>query len=519
MRVKLLALPRWGGIPNFFPSLALATLSSHLKRFSFKVSVDDLHIRAFHHNKTGGNPIDFSLMDDGIRLRKFCGGEDDGEILQFCQQLLSQVDIGKGDVIGLSVPEPHEHSALLGDAVARVIKEHTDADVVVGGEIYQMLDFFVASDNVDYVVPSSEGEAPLLRLLERLEAGKDVSEKLISTKRQPSIQDGHAFRTDCEEFPLPDYSESPLDLYRLRYNIPGIGGKPILLLPYRFVKNCLANCAFCMASASPYCVANDPSQVAEDLRILKRKYRTSDFVFFNTQANVSDNYTLNLIKAFKEQDLAISWIDCLSLINLNPVILSGLREVGLRKAIFGLESASEGMLKYIRKPINLNAVHDLLCQAQREGVWTEVELIAGLPHETDKDVQVTIDFIRRYEREISIFHLNPFRLVRSQFFLNPQEYNLRIVGGLQTVGASQGYPFDEIGGLGWREKQRQIQDAFHRIDMVIPQWKKKDVPLSFLYAINKSLDSRTDFDTFKSIMQQYGRDSTLDVKEVVSLGA
>lgn len=67
---------------------------------------------------------------------------------------------------------------------------------------------------------------------------------------------------------------------------------------------------------------------------------------------------------------------------------------GVRIVSFGVESGSDAVLRYFRKPVKARSISDSISHADRHGIFTVANLIIGAPCETDEDVSKTIEFLR-----------------------------------------------------------------------------------------------------------------------------
>jgi len=128
-----------------------------------------------------------------------------------------------------------------------------------------------------------------------------------------------------------------------------------------------------------------------------------------------------------------------------------------------MESASPKMLKYIEKGLTQTHAEKMLQASNKEGIWNELELIAGMPRERQEDVQITIDFIKRNKPYINYFYLAKYMLMNSKISLNPTKFgienireNIKNLKGIQQFNRR----FDEINGLRWPEKVKQIEQSY-----------------------------------------------------------
>lgn len=520
MKIKLITPPTLQGIkghslfPNLFPSLGVATLVSYLKESSIKVEADDLNIKLFHANKKKPK-IDLDIFQNYLTQvylsKKKISFMDNEKLYEETEKIVSLSDFKSIDLVGISIENLDTGSAFLVELIAKFIKEEYGSKIVIGGEIRSKLDIYQNSPYIDFIVLDSEGEKTLKQLILKLEQQKQDLPKNQSYEAKPYVN-RQQFNITQEGFICPDFLKLPLDLYKFKYDIPFAKKKKMLLLPYRFVKNCLFNCAFCAGSFSRRCVANDPLVVAEDLKMLKKRYHTEDFLFLNSNVNPTKKYIEQLIYSFKGNDLNVSWIDCANVLNLDKKSVQGLYEIGCKKIIAGVESFSPRMLKFINKPIQEKDLVNVLNEAYSIGVWVEFELIAGMPNEKAEDIKYTINSIRKYKGFVSKFHLNKFELKLSEFTKNPSKYCIKNIRINQDINATSQYTFDEDGGLKWPEKKVQIDKSYSLIDKEIPEGQKSGTILSFLYILNKFLRPKENFHEYLDLLNKY---NSYEIKKLI----
>ena len=142
-----------------------------------------------------------------------------------------------------------------------------------------------------------------------------------------------------------------------------------------------------------------------------------------------------------------------------------MRAAGAVKLTYGMETGSPRLLRYIRKATTIEKIQRWLDYSHRAGIWNHIELIGGLPTETEEDTQATVDFIGRNKDLIDTYSLNPFFLYRSSpFFRQAGKFGLKPHAAAgradyfnpDTQVGSFSERFDEAGGLKWEQKNRQI---------------------------------------------------------------
>lgn len=67
---------------------------------------------------------------------------------------------------------------------------------------------------------------------------------------------------------------------------------------------------------------------------------------------------------------------------------------GVRIVSFGLESGSDKVLEYFRKPVRSKSVAESMRYADKHGIFTVANIIIGAPCETDEDLGKTLEFVK-----------------------------------------------------------------------------------------------------------------------------
>ena len=495
MKVKLLFVPRLYGTEKHeytsehtcTPPLGIPTISSVLKNHGHIVDQDDLDARVFFHppSQGAGKGFDLAGFDDRGRIEAFLSSGRDEELEALADRLLAHTDLDGFDLVGLSLVGQHNFSAL-GSALvmAKRIKERKGALVVIGGlddhDCLLPFDRIVAFEPIDFAITGYGGE-PLLNLIYALE--NDLFNKIclerVSYRNKEHQDIPHYYRIGPDCFFRPDFDGLPLDLYRYETarHFPELvqeGAKegPVLVLPYVFTFGCPHRCAFCSEAIDKDFEMKPVDKVVTDLEALRRRYGTRYFFFLNTNINPTYKYAEAFADEVSRRGLDIMWSCCAQFRNMDERLLEKLRRAGAVRLIFGLETASPRLLEFIRKGFTVDAARRLLGEAHRLGIWNEIELISGLPHERDEDVDATVRFIHENAHAINYCNNNRFILKKSWLLHDPARFGLANVSRIEEPeeGDEEGlflHRFDEVGGLGWEEKKGQILAAFDRVNSAV----------------------------------------------------
>ncbi len=169
-------------------------------------------------------------------------------------------------------------------------------------------------------------------------------------------------------------------------------------------------------------------------------------------------------------NLDLQWCDCANFREIDENLLLKMKRSGAVRLVFGMETGSSRLLKYIRKGATKEKIQKWLRYAHSLGIWNSIELIGGFPTETDADIAQTNEFIRANSGVIDMYAINPFYLYkRAPLFEKPERYGIKLYdgdsdkdvdyfeadGGVGNVSER----FDEINGLSWKEKDAQIRNS------------------------------------------------------------
>lgn len=205
--------------------------------------------------------------------------------------------------------------------------------------------------------------------------------------------------------------------------------KKCMIIPYIFNYNCPYSCAFCVESdpESPKPIIGSVEQVINDLEQLSEKYNSPYFYFINNAINFSKNFIKEICQKIIEKGLNIYWSDCARFDNINYELLQLLYKAGCRKLVFGMESGSVGLVKRINKKIDLNYAEQVLQWCSEIGIWAELEIIAGIPTESEEEFEESFGYLKRNINNISFMTINRYiPMPGSVMYREHDRFNIQI---------------------------------------------------------------------------------------------
>ena len=483
-------------IPNFYgpevlstelnsvmlPPLAMGSIVSHLRAQGLSIGQDDLHIKIHYDNYFSEDleeKIDETIFFDDHRIIEYAKGKHDLGIDSIMERVLRKTEFAGYKIILFSLDSCSMNFShvMFSLCLAKYLKRRHNPIIILGGltyfpELMQKLE--CPWLDIDYVV-CGEGEKVLSELLFSL-CSSSLGGKTIARLSQRVLY--------ADKIPVPvkpDFDGLPLDRYRYRglrtdycrkkslsSIINEFNLSQIILLPVRFTKGCTNKCIFCASSSGGLIHITEPKIVAAWLEELQQKYNPAGYLFLNDTLNISKRYLDQLCDEIIKRKLKILWSDCVRVDRLDKNSIYKMRQAGCIRMVFGMETASKRMLEYINKDINLAHLEKMLYWADKAGIWTGIEIIGGIPYETEKDVSETIAFIKSNKKHIDALYYNAFNIKDSSLLHRyPEKYGLTNIFEISSYedGFSTfvKYGFDEINGLKWPEKRKQIIAALNKI--------------------------------------------------------
>ena len=274
------------------------------------------------------------------------------------------------------------------------VKSRSSVPVVWGGVHPTLLpEQTLANENIDIIV-RGEGEESFFALVKCLEQGGDLSGvKGIFYKENGQIKSTprRAF-IDLNAQPSPSYHLVDMDRYKVRlFGVDHVRFCSSRGCPYR--------CGFCynVVFSHKKWRALSPERTVEELTRLRREYGirgftlADDFFFFDLE-RVRKILTLIVENRL---DIVFSKLDTHGgeLSKLDDSFLELMHKAGCKTLVVGVESASERILKLIRKNISVADILDFNRRVQKFDIVTKYCFMLGFPTETRSDIDATVSFI------------------------------------------------------------------------------------------------------------------------------
>lgn len=209
----------------------------------------------------------------------------------------------------------------------------------------------------------------------------------------------HDFIEDLDEIPFYDYSLLDTAGYGLN---PTIGAYTSIdeksnSIPVMTSRGCTHHCCFCSSHtvhgrAMRY---HSIGRIRSDLIMLKESYQAKTIVFQDDHFMADKKRAHEIIAMLRDLQLSAFFPNSLALYALDRAMLEALKSVGVNQLVLSVESGSERVLREImHKPLNLGIVKRVVEDCRALGIYSDVNILIGLPGETRQDIEDTRAFLK-----------------------------------------------------------------------------------------------------------------------------
>lgn len=283
---------------------------------------------------------------------------------------------------------------------AKAIKQvKPDCKIVVGGwHASYMPDSLLSNPEIDYVI-MGEGERAMTELASALTnknekaipsiAGLSFRESSLNVKNQPK------FIENMDEIPYPARHLLPLELYDR--TIEFLNAEPADVMSVS--RGCVFDCGFCETRKlwGNMCRAFSPKRIIGEIKDLQSRYGTKGIYFINDNFTLRKKETSDLCNLMIAEKLDLEWV-CDTRVDLvNDELLALMAKAGCKTIWFGVESASERVLKRIGRNTKLQQVEDAFKLCKKNHIKTACSFMLGLPDETLADMEASLKFAKRID--------------------------------------------------------------------------------------------------------------------------
>ena len=247
-----------------------------------------------------------------------------------------------------------------------------------------------------------EGEKPMLELLQAHNRVTCLggSPSWITEENTLQKQDvTHNFIDDLDEIPFLDYELVNIKNYDLNPTMSYYTSRNASQrgIPIMTSRGCPFRCIFCAAHRTHgrKMRYHSATRVIEDAKILKDVLNAETIILLDDHLMSDRKRAYEIVDKLSKMNLSLFFPNALALYALDRKFLELLSHVGVTQLILAVESGSERVLKQVmRKPLKLDIVRRVVNDCRDLGIYTDCNVLIGLPGETQKDIADAREFLK-----------------------------------------------------------------------------------------------------------------------------
>jgi anaerobic magnesium-protoporphyrin IX monomethyl ester cyclase len=333
------------------------------------------------------------------------------------------------------------------------LKSRCECKFVAGGVHTSVLPKEVKELGFDYCVVG-EGEETLLELLCALKARREPS-GIAGVWSDANFVPRKLFE-DISMLPMPAWDLAPVALYKVSQPDSRYVLESGVCLAISTSRGCQYHCAFC-ASHSVFGKSHrerSPRSIVDEIEVLYRQYGIAKFFLVDESILSNASRAEEFADELTKRQLKVMFASSARVNDpgVNLSTLKKLKQAGMTRVDFGVESGSQRILNDIRKGITLEQIASAHKIAHEAGLKTTSLMIVGHLEEDWNDVIDSLILIDRIETDYPEFGpLTPFpntevyaRAMREGWIRNQGEWDQFSISNWYRVLRNRNFDYPEI---------------------------------------------------------------------------
>lgn len=474
----LLELP-----PRYVPMLpnGIGYVNNILKKSGISFQILDMNIICYHwyHSDRILNKMNPVVTPDGYMMKEdpwdntntaeWEHQEVIGYFMLNLEELIQDIVVKKPKAVGISV---HGSNRVFAKAFVKELRSRMPEIIIVAGGydcVYYEIGPYLFPD-FDYMV-IGEAEMTLEPLVKAIARGEKPMDILGIVSRYDSPDRMWMMPPLLEDLDLADYPKyewTELSLYRTYNNNH--------LMPIAASRGCRwSRCRFC-AECFPF-RKRSPQKVADEIEFMASK-GFCKFHFNESDVNGDPKNLYDICSEIIRKGLKVNLMGQLRIDKRNTrEYFEHLAKAGFVHLRFGVDGWSDNVLRLQRKGYNMKLVLENLRDCYKAGIVVTVNMVLGVPGETEDDVNEMIKNLVQCKDYITVEGINTLILAAgSEYYKHPDECKIRFRGDKDEIYRNNPYyiPTDL-----WYSEEPHIDQEVRvkRLDKICTELYKQKVDI------------------------------------------
>lgn len=354
-------------------------------------------------------------------------------------EILDWVHKVNPDVLGITLYTNHIVTSK--ELLSSLKAAHPDMIIIAGGPHCTIEHSSTLSDlPVDYVCVG-EGEHTMVEFLDYLSGKRDLeSIKGLAYRRNDEIvfNGPRELEENLDNFPFPAYHLIRDYIGLIQPQVLGYKKTPIVMLISS--RGCPYHCGFCSDSIiwARKNRAHSPEYMVRMIKHLKKEFGIKEVTFFDDTFILNKKRILKFCDLLIEEKINIVWSANINIAHVSEEIAERMKKAGCWYVSSGIESGSDEILKFLKKPQTVEKVRKGVHILNNNNILVRGYFVLGLLKETPETIDKTINLILElpfYSVQINIYVVNigsPWYEISEQYGTVKQQH----VSGAQWLGSS-----------------------------------------------------------------------------------
>ena len=306
----------------------------------------------------------------------------------------------------------------LKSVVQDVRNVNSNVCVIIGGGVIsatpELMDYYLRPD---YVV-IGEGELTIVRLIDEINNGgkqinnvkgigyHDEQGKFIQTPIVDAIR-------ELDALPWPDVAGFDIDTY-FSFRRPNstlyhyVEDYP-RLYPIISSRSCPYSCTFCYHPLGKIYRSRSLDDFIAEAAFMIENYDINGLIIYDELLSVNTEKLLDMCQRLENLPKKLRWVGQLRADCIDEKTLKAMKASGCFQITYGFESASDNILKSMKKKINVGKIKKAMVETREAGICVQANFIFGDPAETIETAYNTLDFWKeKYDYHCNLGFIVPY---------------------------------------------------------------------------------------------------------------
>lgn len=297
------------------------------------------------------------------------------------------------DIVGLGAMSIHADQV---HAAAETVRRSIpDAKIIIGGPHATCFPEQILTDiNIDAVV-LGEGEKAFLEIVKAISAGGTIDNISAAGTRKRLDKTERDFISDIDKLPLPAWDKINPDLYARHTGFAMTG--PRRYMSVLTSRSCPYDCIYCHNIMGRKYRPRSAQNVVNELMLLVRERGFHNIEIIDDAFNLDRPRAMDIFDGIimNRANLNISFPNGLRADLLDDELIRIMQKAGVNYIAFAIETASVRLQKLIGKNLDVHRAEAAIRSAMKLGIFCAVFIMAGLPTETEDELNESMRFANR----------------------------------------------------------------------------------------------------------------------------